>query len=77
MDEYHPKATRTLFVGNLDKDIDPGVLNDVFKEFGEILVNRFIKSNCRIVRFGQLLVIMCNDFSLHLSVKGSMYISVI
>ena len=43
MDEYHPKASRTLFVGNLNTAIDSDVLYDVFKEFGEILVNGFIK----------------------------------
>jgi len=38
LDEYHPRATRTLFVGNLDKDITRADLNNKFSQFGEILV---------------------------------------
>ena len=38
-DEYHHKATRTLFVGNLEKDIEPEQLRDFFKHYGEILVS--------------------------------------
>ena len=38
MDEYHPKATRTLFVGNLEKDIGVAQLQDIFQPFGEVLV---------------------------------------
>lgn len=37
LDEYHPKATRTLFVGNLEKDITNPTLKDVFSHFGQIL----------------------------------------
>ncbi|KAI0215300.1 hypothetical protein LSAT2_032681 [Lamellibrachia satsuma] len=36
-DEYHHKATRTLFVGNLEKDIEAEQLRDFFKHYGEIL----------------------------------------
>lgn len=38
LDEYHPRATRTLFVGNLDKDITKSDLTNRFGQFGEILV---------------------------------------
>ncbi|XP_025083037.1 protein split ends-like isoform X2 [Pomacea canaliculata] len=37
MDEYHPKATRTLFVGNLEKDTTVQDLLDKFSVFGEII----------------------------------------
>ncbi|KAH9409556.1 hypothetical protein TYRP_010566, partial [Tyrophagus putrescentiae] len=37
IDEYHPRATRTLFVGNLDKDISKSDLTNKFNQFGEIL----------------------------------------
>lgn len=37
LDEYHPRATRTLFVGNLDKDITKSDLTNRFGQFGEIL----------------------------------------
>lgn len=39
LDEYHPKATRTLFVGNLEKDITTQELRDRFKKLGEIIVS--------------------------------------
>ena len=45
LDEYHPKATKTLFVGNLDKEIDNDVLRDIFQEYGEILVSLTTKHN--------------------------------
>lgn len=38
-DEYHHKATRTLFIGNLEKDITPALLRDTFDQFGEIIVS--------------------------------------
>lgn len=39
LDEHHPKATRTLFVGNLEKDISNQELRERFLKFGEILVS--------------------------------------
>lgn len=38
LDEHHPKATRTLFVGNLEKEITMEELKDMFSKYGEILV---------------------------------------
>lgn len=38
LDEHHPKATRTLFVGNLEKDISNQELRERFLKFGDILV---------------------------------------
>ncbi|XP_053694871.1 protein split ends isoform X2 [Sabethes cyaneus] len=37
LDEYHPKSTRTLFIGNLEKDITAGELRKHFDCFGEII----------------------------------------
>lgn len=37
LDEYHPKATRTLFIGNLEKDITATELKKNFDCFGEII----------------------------------------
>ncbi|XP_045500504.1 protein split ends isoform X2 [Colias croceus] len=37
IDEYHPKATRTLFIGNLEKDVTQQQLRDKFKHFGRII----------------------------------------
>lgn len=39
LDEHHPKATRTLFVGNLEKDITTSDLKKTFELFGEIIVS--------------------------------------
>ena len=39
MDEYHFKATRTLFIGNLEKDIKEQSLSEIFKPYGQILVS--------------------------------------
>lgn len=39
LDEYHAKATRTLFVGNLEKDITATDLKKHFDTFGEIIVS--------------------------------------
>uniref|UniRef100_A0A1B6D8R2 Msx2-interacting protein n=1 Tax=Clastoptera arizonana TaxID=38151 RepID=A0A1B6D8R2_9HEMI len=36
-DEFHPKATRTLFIGNLEKDITAPELRKHFDQFGEII----------------------------------------
>lgn len=37
LDEYHPKATRTLFIGNLEKDITTSELRKHFDQFGDII----------------------------------------
>ncbi|XP_040279285.1 msx2-interacting protein isoform X2 [Bufo bufo] len=37
IDEFHPKATRTLFIGNLEKTTTPLDLHTVFQRFGEIV----------------------------------------
>ena len=39
VDEYHPKATRTLFIGNLEKDVTTEDLKKHFEQFGEIIVS--------------------------------------
>lgn len=39
IDEFHPKATRTLFIGNLEKTTNYQQLLDVFQRFGEIVVS--------------------------------------
>lgn len=39
MDEFHPKATRTLFIGNLEKDVTPSELRKHFEQFGDIIVS--------------------------------------
>ncbi len=44
LDEYHPKATRTLFVGNLEKDITNEELREIFHAYGDILVNKHFVS---------------------------------
>ena len=38
----HPRATRTLFVGNLDKEVTEDDLSSRFSQFGQILVS-FLK----------------------------------
>lgn len=37
-EEFDVNATRTLFVGNIDKAVTPNDLRSVFSRFGEILV---------------------------------------
>jgi len=37
LDEYHPKATRTLYVGNLAREVSANDLHEKFAAFGEIL----------------------------------------
>jgi len=39
LDEFHHKATRTLFIGNLDKSVTKDVLRDTFNKFGHIVVS--------------------------------------
>ena len=42
LDEHHPKATRTLFIGNLEKEITIEELKEKLKTYGEILVSIYI-----------------------------------
>ena len=44
LDEHHPKATRTLFIGNLEKEITIEELKEKLKSYGEILVSFFWRS---------------------------------
>lgn len=37
IDEFHPKATRTLFIGNLEKDVTASDLRKQFDQFGDII----------------------------------------
>lgn len=37
VDEYHPRATRTLFIGNLEKDVTIEDLKKHFEQFGDII----------------------------------------
>ncbi|XP_053546223.1 msx2-interacting protein isoform X2 [Bombina bombina] len=37
IDEFHPKATRTLFIGNLEKTTTHLDLHNIFQRFGEIV----------------------------------------
>jgi len=39
LDEFHHKATRTLFVGNLEKAMSKELLRDFFSKFGYIIVS--------------------------------------
>jgi len=39
LDEFHHKATRTLFIGNLDKAVTKDVLRNTFNKFGPIVVS--------------------------------------
>ena len=63
LDEYHPKATRTLFVGNLEKDIGSEELREIFNAYGEILV-----SCC------SLLIKDMNDYSKNLKLNVILYL---
>jgi RNA recognition motif-containing protein len=45
IDEFHPKATRTLFIGNLEKTTTYHDLRNVFQRFGEIVVCCFDDKN--------------------------------
>lgn len=42
IDEFHPKATRTLFIGNLEKTTTYHDLLNIFQRFGEIVVCCYI-----------------------------------
>ena len=37
IEEYHPKATKTLFVGGLNRDVNESAVKEMFARFGEIL----------------------------------------
>ena len=37
VEEYHPKATRTLYVGGLSREVASSVVQEKFERFGEIL----------------------------------------
>lgn len=43
IDEFHPKATRTLFIGNLEKTTTYHDLRNIFQRFGEIVVCCFLQ----------------------------------
>lgn len=56
LDEFHPKATRTLFIGNLEKDVTASELRKNFEQFGKIIVSQecFLPHFCKffsIVRY--------------------------
>ena len=55
LDEYHPKATRTLFIGNLHTDVTPSEIKKEFEVFGEILV-RLCKRLCLLCCASNLLL---------------------
>lgn len=42
IDEFHPKATRTLFIGNLEKTTTYHDLLNIFQRFGEIVVGEML-----------------------------------
>lgn len=63
LDEHHPKATRTLFVGNLEKEVTTSELKAHFDQFGEIIVCYalvFIFSVLMVRQFLPLLLISTN-----------------
>lgn len=51
LDEYHPKATRTLFIGNLEKDVTVSDLRNTFQKFGEIIVSTYFSKSTRLIIF--------------------------
>lgn len=51
IDEFHPKATRTLFIGNLEKTTSYQQLLDIFQRFGEIVVCYHMTVYCKWVQF--------------------------
>ena len=46
LDEFHPRATRTLFVGNLDRTITREELKEAFQKFGDIVVSTAVRVKC-------------------------------
>jgi len=51
LSEYHPKATRTLFVGNISREVKGNEILERFKEFGEILAIDIKKPDYALVQF--------------------------
>ncbi len=51
LNEFHPKATRTLHVGNISREVDGAQVHDRFKEFGEILEIDIKKPDYALVQF--------------------------
>ena len=51
LSEFHPKATRTLHVGNISREVIPNQINERFKEFGEILEIDIKKPDYALVQF--------------------------
>ncbi|XP_076804995.1 uncharacterized protein LOC143448925 isoform X4 [Clavelina lepadiformis] len=45
IDEFHPRASRTLFVGNLDKTVGYSDIQNIFVRFGEIVAIEIKKQN--------------------------------
>lgn len=62
LDEYHPKATRTLFIGNLEKDISPSEIRKHFEQFGEIIVS-FISNALIVFKFA--VCVLCSSLILN------------
>ena len=52
-DEYHHKSTRTLFIGNLEKDVTASDLRKKFHQYGQILEVEIKKQNCSTFAFCQ------------------------
>merc|ERR1719415_203352 len=51
LSEFHPKATRTLLVGNISREVVPSEIHERFKEFGEILEIDIKKPDYALVQF--------------------------
>ena len=51
MNEFHVKATRTLHVGNISREVVLSQINQRFKEFGEILEIDIKKPDYSLVQF--------------------------
>nr|CAB3266529.1 msx2-interacting protein [Phallusia mammillata] len=45
IDEFHPRASRTLFVGNLDKTVGYSDIQNIFVRFGEIVAIEIKRQN--------------------------------
>ena len=51
LNEFHAKATRTLHVGNISREVDGDQVHDRFKVFGEILEIDIKKPDYALVQF--------------------------